>query len=90
MLLSLVFYVVYYVLLFVFSFNFYNIFYVLSFQIQYAKTNIETATGKVTGSFGVVQDKMTSVWSQIVTEEDDVQDVPKVNFCFLVTKTIKQ
>ncbi|XP_076102334.1 perilipin-2-like isoform X1 [Mytilus galloprovincialis] len=45
--------------------------------IQYAKTNIETATGKVTGSFGVVQDKMTSVWSQIVTEEDDVQDVPK-------------
>lgn len=48
-------------------------------QIQYAKTNIESTTGKVTETFSTAQDKMTSVWSQIVTEEDESHEVPKVN-----------
>jgi hypothetical protein len=44
---------------------------------------METATGKVTGSFGAVQEKMTSVWSQIVAEEGEVNHVPNVGVsCF--------
>ena len=44
---------------------------------------METATGKVTESFGTVQEKMTSVWSQIVAEEGEVNHVPNVGLrCF--------